>query len=186
MASLPMRVGFLPLAVIGVLLLAGCTSLPTSGDYVRSAPTGIAPGEAIAVALKIHRRPDGEAVVGETAEEAFADCISKAVRETSARLVIAKAGEPQVRYRVDLWVETSDSPHEWEVAGAQGGFAIGRSWIETSTFRCRWHRDGLGERSRGTRCRLRAHLPVPDHLRLEHGKTGGKRFGEQLARLISG
>ena len=59
MAVLPTRFAFLALGVIGPLL-AGCTSLPTAGDYMRNAPTGIAPGEAIAVVLKMHRRPDGE------------------------------------------------------------------------------------------------------------------------------
>ena len=196
MAILPMRVGVLPLALIGVLLLAGCTSLPTSGDYVRSAPTGIAPGEALAVVLKMHRRPDGAEGAGEAAQQAFASCVESAVREANARLVLAKAGEPQVRYRVDLWVETSDSPHEWEVAGGQGGIAIGRSWIETSTFRGEVF-DVKHQRAAGTvTASASGHegrgvgfaliFPFPIIYGSSTEKRACKRFGEQLARLISG
>ena len=110
---------FLAFGIIG-LLLAGCTSLPTSGDYARAAPTGFAPGDAIAVVLKSHRRPDGQEVSGEAVQQRFAACVENALHEVDARLAVADAVAPQVRYRVDLWVETSDSPNKTEFAVDKG------------------------------------------------------------------
>lgn len=192
MAILPIRVAFLALGV----LLAGCTSLPTSGDYVRSAPTGIAPGEAIAVVVKTHRRPDGEEISGEVAEHRFAGCIEKALQEAKAQFAFAKAGAPQIRYRIDLWVETSDSPHRTQFAGDKGGFAIARTWIETSSFRGEVF-DLKHQRAAGTvTASASGHegrgmglvliFPFPILYGSSTEERACRRFGEQLARLIGG
>ena len=194
MAVSAMRALLLAPGVAG-LLLAGCTSLPTSGDYARAAPTGIAPGEAITVVLKSHRRPDGQEVSGEAVQQRFAGCVENALHEADARLVLAGAAA-QVRYRVDLWVETSDSPHKTEFAGDKGGFAVARTWIETSSFRGEVF-DLKHQRAAGTvTASASGHegrgmglvliFPFPILYGSSTEERACKRFGEQLARLIAG
>ena len=195
MGIIAVRARLLAHALVG-LLLAGCISLPTSGDYARAAPTGIAPGEAIAVVLKGHRRPDGQEVSGEAVQQRFAACVENALHEADARLAVAGAAVAQVRYRVELWVETSDSPHKTELAGDKGGFAVARTWIETSSFRGEVF-DLKHQRAAGTvTASASGHegrgmglvliFPFPILYGSSTEERACKRFGEQLARLIVG
>jgi hypothetical protein len=93
------------------LLLAGCSSITQHSSHFRDGPTGITEDEAIALVLKSSAAADGkEEPLTKTYRERIANCVAQGMSSVNARLLMADEDSPQVRYRIDLKIETSISP----------------------------------------------------------------------------
>src|SRR5688572_19115376 len=121
---------------LSALVIAGCAA-PPSAYHSRMAPTGIEAGEAIAVELKSVVRPGGNESLTEADQETTKSCIERALREADPRLVLAKAGEPQVRYLVRIAIRTVHTATETDVqfGDMPGMWALGGTWKEATDFR---------------------------------------------------
>jgi hypothetical protein len=183
--------------VLSMLMLAGCAKPSTS--WIRTWPTGIQSGEAIAVVLKSIARPGGSEPVTEADQLSMASCIGQGLRAVERSLDIVKSGEPQVRYVVTLDIRTLHSRTELETAG-QGVLifplgTIGGKWTETShisgqVFDVKNRRvagtvssSATGEEGAGVGIYLI--IPFPYAYWSNTESRACKALGEELARFIT-
>jgi hypothetical protein len=118
------------------LMVAACAA-PPRVYHSRIASTGIGFDEAIAVELQSIVRADGNKSLTEVDQETITGCIGRAVREVNPRLVLAKAGEPHVRYLVRIAIRTVHTATQSEVAlgDMPGMWGVGGKWKESTDFR---------------------------------------------------